>query len=222
MQLLSTKILSKANTSKLQQYGIALTTHSFIQISLLKPQPWPQAAKVNAIFTSANAVMALKDYKFDLPKFEFIFCIAGATEKIAKATFGDNPKYYARTYAATLAQDIIMHQNTNALWFFKGNRSLATIPDALQSANIAFEAFEVYQNDLNPQKMEQSFDAILFFSPSAVESYLIHNFIPDNTITFAIGKTTAAALQGHARQIQLADAPSENTVIEALIRHFNS
>ena len=43
--------------------------------------------------------------------------------------------------------------------------------------------------------MRGIFDAILFFSPSGVESFFMNNEIDKETMLFSIGKTTAKALQ---------------------------
>jgi len=45
-----------------------------------------------------------------------------------------------------------------------------------------------------PKGGEKRFDGILFFSPSAVESYLKSNTIKDE-MCFCIGETTAEALE---------------------------
>ncbi len=200
---------------------IVLVSHSFIQISLKTDIEFPKATCVNGIFTSVNAIKAIIPFVNALPEFETVYCISGATEHLAKTTFGARPKYISATYATILAQQISASNQGYELWFFKGNRALPTIPKVLAQSGIDFRAFEVYENKLNPLEMEQSFDAILFFSPSAVESFLMDNFIPDNTITFAIGTTTAAALEGKAKHISIADAPSESAVVEAVMQYFN-
>jgi uroporphyrinogen-III synthase len=53
-----------------------------------------------------------------------------------------------------------------------------TLPQALKEGGIKFNEIEVYQTALAPLKyLIENFDAIMFFSPSAVESYLSNNKI---------------------------------------------
>jgi uroporphyrinogen-III synthase len=67
-----------------------------------------------------------------------------------------------------------------------------TLPQALKEGGIKFN--EIVPNRTSAFKIsDQEFDAIMFFSPSAVESYLSNNKIKRNL--FCIGSTTASALE---------------------------
>ena len=67
---------------------------------------------------------------------------------------------------------------------------------------------------------ESRFDGILFFSPSAVESYLKQNTIK-NEICFCIGKTTAETLEKkHKKNIVIAEQPTIDDVIAAVIEYY--
>jgi uroporphyrinogen-III synthase len=89
----------------------------------------------------------------------------------------------------------------------------------MQEANINFEEFEVYTTAKCPIRINSIPNAILFFSPSAVESYLELNKIHDS-FCFCIGNTTAKALSGISENKIIANQPSiENVIIQA-IKHF--
>jgi uroporphyrinogen-III synthase len=62
-----------------------------------------------------------------------------------------------------------------------------TLPQALKEGGIKFNEIEVYQTALAPFKIsdQENFDAIMFFSPSAVESYLSNN-IKKNLLALAV------------------------------------
>lgn len=93
-----------------------------------------------------------------------------------------------------------------------------TIPNAFQKNNIIFEEIEVYQTVLTPHKMDNQVDGILFFSPSAVQSYVMENAIT-NEICFCIGTTTAAELTTNNKVI--ANQPTVENVIIQCINYFN-
>jgi len=77
---------------------------------------------------------------------------------------------------------------------------------------------EVYETEPTPLAVGKS-DGILFFSPSAVESYLKQNTIT-NQMCFCIGQTTANALQNVTKNTVVANKPTiENTIIQS-INHY--
>ena len=74
------------------------------------------------------------------------------------------------------------------------------------------------ETPLTPQNIKgENVDAILFFSPSGVESYLKDNKIK-NEICFCIGETTASALENKTKNIIIAEQPTIEDVIEVIIR----
>ena len=87
---------------------------------------------------------------------------------------------------------------------------------------IIFNEIEVYQTNLTPQKITKKLDGILFFSPSAVESYLNLNSIKDETC-FCIGETTAEALENKKiKNIIIAEKPSVENVIDEVVKYYNN
>jgi uroporphyrinogen-III synthase len=84
------------------------------------------------------------------------------------------------------------HLNLQKFTFF-GNLRKETLPQALKEAESSSTKSKCTK-PLAPFKIsdQENFDAIMFFSPSAVESYLSNN-IKKNL--FCIGSTTASALE---------------------------
>ena len=65
-------------------------------------------------------------------------------------------------------------------------------------------------------------DGILFFSPSAVESYLKLNAIKEE-MCFCIGETTAESLENKkVKKIIIAEKPSVENVIYEVIEYYNN
>ena len=66
------------------------------------------------------------------------------------------------------------------------------------------------------------YDGILFFSPSAVNSFLLKNKISPKTQLFAIGSTTANALQPFTNQpVIIAETPGKENLLHLAINHFS-
>ena len=82
------------------------------------------------------------------------------------------------------------------------------------------DEIEVYQTVLTSHKVEARHNGILFFSPSAVESYLKENKI-DNKTCFCIGYTTAETLKGKTENIIIASQPKIENVIAEVIKYYN-
>jgi uroporphyrinogen-III synthase len=92
----------------------------------------------------------------------------------------------------------------------------ATLPDALTAAGISFTEIETYETTLTPNKITATVDGLLFYSPSAVQSFLKNNKITKQTC-FCIGTTTAEALQNITDNIIIANQPTiENTIIQCI------
>jgi uroporphyrinogen-III synthase len=88
------------------------------------------------------------------------------------------------------------------------------LPEILKLENIKCKEIEVYSTGLNPREFPQEFDGILFFSPSAVQSFTAENQLK-NTIAFCIGETTATEAKKHTKNIIIATKPSiENVIVQ--------
>ena len=172
----------------------------------------------NLIFTSQNAVQSfLLDPKSEDLKTKNVFCV-GLKTKILLSESGFNVIAYTG-YAADLAEIITLIYANESYTFFSGNLRRETLPEALKEAKVKFNEIQVYETTLTPQKIETSVDAIMFFSPSAIESYLKENKIKNETC-FCIGTTTSSALEGITKNIVIADQPTIEDVIEEVIAEY--
>lgn len=176
----------------------------------------------NLIFTSQNAVRSFfKHPKFEelAPKLQAknVFCV-GLKTKILLSEAGFNVVAYTG-YAEDLAEIITLIYGNDSYTFFSGNLRRETLPVALKEAGVKFNEIQVYETSLTPHKIKTAADAILFFSPSGVESYLKENSIKKETC-FCIGETTAGALGKITKNIVIANQPSVEDVIEDVIEEY--
>ena len=122
-------------------------------------------------------------------------------------------------YAEDLAEIITLIYSSESYTFFSGNLRRETLPKALKEAKIKFNEIQVYETTLTPEKIKTPVEAILFFSPSGIESYLKENTIKNETC-FCIGTTTSSALEGITKNVIVAPQPTIEDVIEEVIAEY--
>ncbi len=171
------------------------------------------------IFTSQNAVLSLvenleKTDTLDLLRKKNVFCVGLKTKALLEEN-GFNVIAYTG-YAADLAEIISLIYSKEKFTFFSGNLRRDTLPEALSEAEVVWNEIQVYETVLTPQKISGTFDGILFFSPSGIESYLKNNKITKETC-FCIGTTTAEALENITNNVIIANQPTvENVIIQCI------
>lgn len=167
------------------------------------------------IFTSQNAVESvLKNNKLDTMLPKRCFCVGEKTKTLLEQK--GFVVLICADYAAELASIICNKYSKHTFTFFSGNLRRDILPEAMQLAQIQFKEIEVYETQFTPHKMHSKPDGILFFSPSAVESYLKENTITDE-MCFSIGIATAEAVEKITAKSIVAHQPSvENVIIQCL------
>ncbi len=172
-------------------------------------------------FTSMNAVEAVAGFLLDDQPDWKIYCIGNNTRQLAKKHFGDQSIAGFANDATTLAELIIDESETEELIFFCGNRRRNELPDLLKHKGIAVEEIVVYETTAISNIVKKEYNGILFFSPSAVESFFDVNKVSENTVFFAIGKTTAATIRKFAtNKIIVANEPGKENMFEKMLEYF--
>ena len=217
--ILSTKTLSNEQRQAFLDADFDLLEQDFIEIK----NNLFDLDKINntLIFSSQNAVLSLIEQNgWEVLKTKTVFCVGIKTKELLELN-GFTVDVYM-DYASELAEIITLIYNKESYTFLSGNLRMETLPKALKSAGITFNEIEVYQTTLAPFKIsdQEKFDGILFFSPSAVESYLTNNKIK-NEICFCIGTTTAKALElNKVKNIVIAEMPTIEEVVLSVIAHY--
>jgi uroporphyrinogen-III synthase len=217
--ILSTKTLSSEQRQIFLDADFDILEQDFIEIE----NTVFELNKINEtlIFSSQNAVLSLIEQNgWEKLKNKTAFCVGIKTKELLEQN-GFKVDVYM-DYASELAEIITLIYNKENFTFFSGNLRKETLPKALKNANITFNEIEVYKTKLAPFKIsaEEKFEAILFFSPSAVESYLTNNKIK-NEICFCIGQTTAKTLENNKiKNIVIAENPTIDDVIAEVIEYY--
>lgn len=207
--VLSTKKLSESQRNLLLQAGIGLVEYDAIAIEAIDFEV--DDTIKNTIITSQNSVKSLVDKKVQI---ENCFCVGKKTKAMLEAN-GYQVKLMT-DYGKELAEIIVIDFADLEFTFFCGNLRRDEIPNLLQKNNVSFSEVEVYKTALKPKKFERTFDGVLFFSPSAVESFTKENRL-ENTTAFCVGKTTAAEAEKYTDKIDIATKPKiENVIVQVV------
>lgn len=217
IRILSTKKLQPNQKQFLLNADFRLIEADFIQIEF---QPFHLNSSFDyLIFTSQNAVLSvLKNENSVILKDKICFCVGIKTKQLLEENRFKVENSF--DYADDLVDYLLKNHSDKKFTFFSGNLRRDTIPTALQKNNIIFEEIEVYKTVLTPHKISSQIDGILFFSPSAVQSYLKENSIL-NEVCFCIGTTTAAEIEKNTKSIVIANRPTIENVIIQSINYFS-
>ncbi|RYY99251.1 MAG: uroporphyrinogen-III synthase [Chitinophagaceae bacterium] len=223
--ILSTRPLPEALVAEAAALGLHIDTLSFIETEPVDDAETLRligvlgAAAAKVVFTSMNAVEAVAPH-LHAPDWE-AFCIGYATrrlltEKLALPIIGDAPD------ADSLA-GVIIRSGVRSVVFFCGDQRRDALPLRLGIAGIRVHEVIVYRTLLTPQATDKAYDGLLFFSPSAVESYFSLNEAAPGAMFFAIGATTAAAIREHCTNpIVVADEPGKEALARKMMAHFTT
>lgn len=175
---------------------------------------------VNIVFTSANGVKAVAAVMTIQPEWN-IWCISGQTTDAVK-------EYFTKAVIAGTAinadelSDKIIAGNIKELVFFCASERSPVLPAKLTKHKIDLEEIIAYSTTLTPQVVNKKYDGILFLSASAVKSFFSVNTINNQTICFAIGDTTAAAIKEKcSNKIVVSSFPSKKEMIDLVIQYYH-
>jgi len=225
--ILCTRPVSDAAIESAALQNILIDVLSFIETTPLETVEVQQEIELAAneiatiIFTSMNAVdvviSMLDDY---VPEWS-IYCIGHKTKELAETYFGKDCIAGTADNAAELADKIIEDGATDEVIFFCGNQRRDELPAKLQKYRIGVNEVVVYQTEYIKYKVDKVYDGILFFSPSAAESFFMQNNLAEQTIVFAIGQTTKTTIEKYcSNKIIVSKQPGKDHLVEMAVDFF--
>lgn len=228
INILSTRPLNTLLIQEADAKGLLIDCISFIETTVSinheKKEQIQAIAKQEStiVFTSMNAAEAIIESLDGIKPTWNIYCMGGTTKSIIKDYFGvENIKGTGKD-ASSLAEGMIANSTKEAV-FFCGNIRRDELPQLLKEHQIDLKEMVVYETDTIPHKIHKAYDAVLFFSPSAVDSFFSVNKIEEHTILFAIGNTTAKAIGNYSlNKIVKSDSPEKDSLVRKAIGYFNS
>jgi len=226
ISILSTRLLDDEFILDAQSQNLSIDVVSFIKtdpVSSAESGEEISRALAGAgpiVFTSSNAIEAIASKIKDQKIPRKVFCIGYTTKRSVVKYFGEGSIAGLASNAKELAETI-RRANVNEVIFFCGDQRRDEMPDQLKINSIKVTEIVVYKTTLTPQKIEKKYEGILFFSPSAVKSFFQINEVPDQTVLFAIGNTTADELKSFSKnKIVTSDVPTRETLIDKVISYF--
>jgi uroporphyrinogen-III synthase len=218
--ILSTKLLTPHQKRILKEAGIHLQEYQAINIT---PKEFQLPAGFdNYIFTSQNAVEAfirhLSDFQKNRESGKPCFCVGEKTRLLLENNGQQVVKMSQN--AADLAFFISKYHKNESFLFFCGNRRNEDLPGILTKNKLHFKEITVYDTELNPQHFSESFDGVLFFSPSGVKSFAMSNKI-GKSVAFCIGNTTAKEAALYTESIIVTGTPTIENLLKKVISHHN-
>lgn len=214
MKILSTKKLTKAQRALVKDFEV----EEIAMIAISFGENFKVDEKIiNAVFTSTNSVHSVFSIHKNDPKwFETIFCVGEKTKALLEelglqvAVVADN----GMELADALAERFSKEENLiKEISWFCGNLRSSDLPDIMAENGVLVTQYLVYKTELVPVKLETKFDAILFFSPSGIKSYLKKN-PPNSNPVICIGATTAIEALKEFDNVYIADETSVESVLE--------
>ncbi|MGA9212309.1 uroporphyrinogen-III synthase [Kaistella sp.] len=202
MNILFTKILDEKEVSDVLGSGFSSHFLEVIKINLLDISPF-HLGNNSLIFTSVNGVESFfrngfKPHEnFAARNYNKIYCVGKKTKlQLRKYGFG---VFKMKKNAKELSDFLIENCSKEKFIHFCGNLALDILQEKLPLQNIDYKKVVVYETKLLYPKMEGNHDAIAFFSPSGVRSFIKNNNLDFKQI-YAIGETTATEVKKYTSQ----------------------
>lgn len=208
--VLSTKILLPHQKELLLNAGLQLVEYNAIKIDFIDFES-PKNIEY-AIVSSKNAVHSLLQNEVKVKNY---YCVGSKTKTLLEEN--DQKVLKMAKNGQELGDFIQKHHKNETIYFFCGDRRREELPTLMSEAEIPFEEIITYQTKLHPKSFKRSFDAVLFFSPSGVESHTSGNSL-DESWSICIGSTTAEAIVPFNKKIAIANTPTVESVIAKTVK----
>lgn len=198
MKILFTKKIPAEQLSELLERGVAVEIIEVIQIETVKTDNFDFENK-SLIFSSVNSAQAFLKNGFKIEKNQSgnqknrIYCVGEKAADFLQKKFNVQIEYIAPN-AADLSDFIINKHSNKEFLHFCGDLALDILEEKLTENNIQYQKAVVYKTVLLFPKIEENYQAVVFFSPSGVRSFAKHNSMED-FLLFSIGETTSAELR---------------------------
>lgn len=209
--IFSTKKLTEAQMHRFKP-SLRVDSEDFIKMSFNRISPLVLKQKHrNVVFTSKNAVESLlTNCSAQDLQLQNIYCVGRKTKRFIQGKIG--PVAHQENSAEALAQYLVDYLEGTEVTYFCGNLSLNAIPNLLEKNGITVHSIEAYKTKLAGPQIVPGVQAVLFFSPSGVESFMKNNK-PTGT-AYCIGETTAKEARKFFKEVQVAKMPDVESLID--------
>lgn len=210
---MSTKVLLPIQKEILDKFDYV--EYDFIEI---KPLPLSIINRSEvAVFTSQNAVKVIADLTYFKEEIKDVYCVGEKTTALL-IQLGKKVLFTASS-SKDLALEILKREH-QSIDFFCGTIRKNELPDILTNNHVTVNEYIVYETIKVSQSINRIFEGVLFFSPSAVQSYLLKNK-ENNSIAFCIGASTGDEATKSFKTVIKAETTTVESVAESVVKYFN-
>lgn len=219
INVLSTKQLAQTQTDLFSDdIGFKMSDFIAVRYNRLKPSIVKGTIK-NVVITSQNGVEALLN-NFSPIELDFtnIYCVGRRTKRLIEKKFSKKVAHVENS-AKDLAS-FLVKMRLEEITYFCGELRRDELRDILSKNNITINEIEVYRTILNERKFEDTFNGVLFYSPSGVESFMNFNQ-PNDAVAFCIGATTANEAKKYFDKVEVSKLPTIESVLKLVNEFYN-
>lgn len=175
------------------------------------------------VFTSQIAVDWVTKNSTVIPKWD-IACMEGQTQKaLIDLGWGalishtaNNGTELAKKIASSVPKSTIIN-------FIGSNQRLANLPNYLNNQGFSVKELVAYTTTAKYQDIDKQYDALIFLSPSAVNSFFDFYSISENVKIFSIGQTTAEAVHNRTKnETIVSDGVSQKDLFNKIINYYQN
>ena len=149
-------------------------------------------------------------------QFKNIYCVGRRTKRLVEQKIG-KVKHTEKS-AKKLAEYLVDFIDGNEVTYFCSDLRLDELPTILKEHHINVNEVEAYKVKFDAEKIDNSAEGVMFYSPSTVKSYLLKN--DPKPIAFCIGETTASEARKYFKDVRVAKVPTVESVIELVNQHY--
>ncbi|SDB62573.1 hydroxymethylbilane synthase [Flavobacteriaceae bacterium MAR_2010_188] len=218
-QIFSTKSLTEEQKRRFK-LDVEVESTDFIKINHTRISlPLLKSEIKNVIITSQNAVESiLSSCPPEDLKFKNIYCVGRRTKRLIEKKIGKVT--HSENNAVDLANYLVEYIEGTEATYFCSNIRLDELPSILKEGNIEIKEVEAYKTVADANKLDESIEGVLFYSPSTVYSFLEKN--QPNIIAYCIGETTANAAREKFEDVRVAKVPTVESVIDLVNQHYSN
>jgi uroporphyrinogen-III synthase len=225
MRVLSTKKLQPNQRELLLNAGVSFVEYNAISIEPIDFDI-PEHLE-NSIITSQNGARAFIKKLKTLPLLKEragvrYFSVGEKTTALLE----ENGCKVTKTAqnGAELGHYIAKNYKNESFYYFCGKQRRDELPAILKEAGILCNEIVTYQTHKNERTFNQTFDGVLFYSPSGVQSFFTNSkTLPSpegeglGVRCFCIGETTATEVRKYTNQVIVSNATTiESTIAKAV------
>jgi uroporphyrinogen-III synthase len=218
VNILSTRVLENDIVSSLDRKRVNLIQKDFIKTKSLSFSKQELLTNNNWIITSKTALkIILNTYTIDELKSINFFSIGRQTTNLIIENQLKEIEW--ANYSGNLAHKIIKNHHTKHFFFIGGEMRRGELNVFLKNQNIQLTEWIVYTTTLSPNEIYEPIDGLLFFSPSAVQSFVKTNSISNQQL-FCIGNTTANEAKKYSQNIHTPKEQTFKSVLELVNTYY--